>query len=383
MNYLMTINGKSIGDNLEQFEVTNPGTNEVVGLMPKGAENEADQAIQAAEGAFESWANLTAYDRANYLMKLNDLILENKEEMAKLMTLEMGKPITESRGEVEYGASFIKWVAEEGKRIYGQTVPAHVPNKRMQVWKKPVGVVAAITPWNFPLAMLTRKVGPALAAGCTVIMKRSSESPLTAAMFMDLVTQAGFPKGVVSLVRGSSSKIVGKIMAGERVRKLTFTGCTEVGKLLIRQSADNVKLLSLELGGHAPLIVLDDADLEVAVQGVIDSKFRNTGQTCVCANRIYVQSGIYDAFVERFSEKVKELNVGDALDESVDIGPLINQDGLEKVMRHVEDAVDKGAKVVSGGNRQSEKGLYYEPTVIKDVDKSMVIMHEETFGPIA
>src|SRR5699024_10293872 len=220
-----------------------------------------------------------------------DLILEKKEEMAKLMSLEMGKPITESRGEAEYGASFIKWFAEEGKRIYGQTVPAHVPNKRMQVWKKPVGVVAAITPWYFPLAMLTRKVGPALAAGCTVIMKPSSESPLTAAMFMDLVTQAGFPKGVVNLVTGSSSQIVGKIMEDDRVRKVTFTGSTEIGKLLIKQSADNVKKLSLELGGHAPLIVLDDADVDVAVKGAMDSKFRNAGQTCVCANRIYVQAG--------------------------------------------------------------------------------------------
>jgi len=384
MNYLMTINGKSIGDDLEQFEVTNPGTNEVVGTMPRGAENEADQAIQAAEGAFESWANLTAYDRANYLMKLNDLILENKEEMAKLMTLEMGKPITESRGEVEYGASFIKWFAEEGKRIYGQTVPAHVPNKRMQVWKKPVGVVAAITPWNFPLAMLTRKVGPALAAGCTVIMKPSSESPLTAAMFMDLVTQAGFPKGVVNLVTGSSSKIAGKIMADNRVKKVTFTGSTEVGKLLIEQSAENVKKLSLELGGHAPLVVLDDANIEDAVQGAIASKFRNSGQTCICANRLYVQSGVYEEFVERFSKEVEKLNIGDSLNSDVNIGPLINQDGLDKVMRHVDDAVDKGATIVTGGKRSGEKdSLYYEPTVLRDIDESMVIMHEETFGPIA
>ena len=384
MNYLMTINGKSIGDNLEQFEVMNPGTNEVVGTMPKGAENEADQAIQAAEGAFESWANLTAYDRANYLMKLNDLILENKEEMAKLMTLEMGKPITESRGEVEYGASFIKWFAEEGKRIYGQTVPAHVPNKRMQVWKKPVGVVAAITPWNFPLAMLTRKVGPALAAGCTVIMKPSSESPLTAAMFMDLVTQAGFPNGVVNLITGSSSKIAGKIMADNRVKKVTFTGSTEVGKLLIEQSAENVKKLSLELGGHAPLVVLDDANIDDAVKGAIASKFRNSGQTCICANRLYVQSGIYDEFVERFSKEVEKLKIGDSLDSDVNIGPLINQDGLDKVMHHVDDAVDKGAMIVTGGKRSGEKdSLYYEPTVLRDIDESMVIMHEETFGPIA
>lgn len=383
MNYLMTINGESVGENLEKIDIINPGTNEVVGTVPKGGEAEADLAIKAAHDAFEGWADLTAYDRAAYLKKLNDLLIENKEELGRMMTLEMGKPITQSIGEVMYSASFLEWYAEEGKRIYGQTVPAHIPGKRMQVWKKPVGVVAAVTPWNFPLAMLTRKIGPALAAGCTVIMKPSSESPLTAGMFMELVKEAGFPKGVVNLVTGSSSKIVGRIMEDSRVRKLTFTGSTEVGKILIGQSADNVKLLSLELGGHAPLIVLDDADIEVAVKGAVDSKFRNTGQTCVCANRIYVQSGIYDEFVERFSEAVQKLNVGDSLDSDVDIGPLINQEGLEKVMRHVEDAVGKGGGIVSGGHRVDDKGLYYEPTVIRDVNKSMVIMQEETFGPIA
>lgn len=383
MKYLMNINGESVGEDLEQIEIVNPGTNEVVGTVPKGAEAESKLAIEAAHGAFEGWADLTAYDRAKYLMKLNDLLIENKEELGRVMTLEMGKPIKESMGEVVYGASFIEWYAEEGKRIYGQTVPAHVPNKRLQVWKKPVGVVAAITPWNFPLAMLTRKIAPALAAGCTVIMKPSSESPLTAGMFMDLINQAGFPKGVVNLVTGSSSKIVGEIMKDSRVKKVTFTGSTEVGKLLIKQSADNVKKLSLELGGHAPLIVLNDADIAVAVKGAMDSKFRNAGQTCVCANRIYVQSGIYDEFVDRFSEAVKKLKVGDGLDKEVDIGPLINQDGLDKVTRHVKDAVDRGAKVVSGGNHIGDKGLFYEPTVLRDVDKSMVIMHEETFGPIA
>ena len=383
MKYLMTINGETVGEDLEQIEVVNPGTNEVVGTMPKGGEKESELAIEAAHDAFEGWSNLTAYDRAKYLMKLNDLLIENKEELGRVMTLEMGKPIKESMGEVVYGASFLEWFAEEGKRIYGQTVPAHLPNKRMQVWKKPVGVVAAITPWNFPLAMLTRKVAPALAAGCTVIMKPSSESPLTAGMFMDLINQAGFPKGVVNLVTGSSSQIVGKIMEDDRVRKVTFTGSTEIGKLLIKQSADNVKKLSLELGGHAPLIVLDDADVDVAVKGAMDSKFRNAGQTCVCANRIYVQAGIYDKFVERFSEAVEALKVGDGLDSETDIGPLINQDGLEKVIRHVEDAVGKGAGVVSGGKRLGDDSLFYQPTVIRDIDESMLIMHEETFGPIA
>src|SRR5690625_117192 len=384
MNYLMTINGASVGKDLEQIEVVNPGTNEIVGTIPKGSEKESEQAIDAADAAFEHWADLTAYDRAAYLMKLYDLVIENKEELGRVMTMEMGKPINESIGEVMYGASFLQWFAEEGKRIYGQTVPAHVPNKRLQVWKKPVGVVAAITPWNFPLAMLTRKVAPALAAGCTVIMKPSSESPLTAGMFMDLINQAGFPKGIINLVTGSSSKIVGKIMKDSRVRKVTFTGSTEVGKLLIKQSADNVKNLSLELGGHAPLIVLNDADVDVAVKGVMASKFRNAGQTCICANRVYVQSGIYDKFIEKFSEAVTKLKVGDGLNEEVDIGPLINKAGLEKVQHHVDSAVNSGASVVVGGKTREEgEGVFYEPTVLKDVDPDMVIMNEETFGPVA
>nr|WP_255259896.1 NAD-dependent succinate-semialdehyde dehydrogenase [Lentibacillus sp. CBA3610] len=267
--------------------------------------------------------------------------------------------------------------------MYGDTVPTHAAGKRLQVWKKPVGVVTAITPWNFPAAMLTRKMGPALASGCTIIMKPSSDSPLTAVKLMELVEEAGFPKGVVNLVTGSSSKIAKVSMESSKVRKVTFTGSTEVGKTLIRQSADQVKKLSLELGGHAPLVVLDDADVDLAVKGTVTSKFRNAGQTCICANRIYVQEGIYNKFVDKLTEAVKELKVGDGMDDSVQIGPLINQDGLDKVKRHVDDAVSKGAEVVTGGDALTEyDGHFYQPTVIKDVDQSMVVMQEETFGPV-
>src|SRR5699024_11002530 len=316
--------------------------------------------------------------------KFYQLMLDNKEDLAQTMTVEMGKPINESRGEVEYAASFIKWFAEEGKRVYGETIPAHVDGKRLQVWKKPVGVVAAITPWNFPAAMLTRKMGPALAAGCTVVVKPSSDSPNTAVKLMELCEKAGFPKGVVNLVTGPSSEVGEVMMESKKVRKVTFTGSTEVGKKLIEQSASTVKNLSLELGGHAPLIVLDDADVDVAVEGVMASKFRNAGQTCICANRVYVQSGIYDEFVEKFSSAVTKLNVGNGLKEDVDIGPLINDQGLQKVKEHVEDAVKKGANVVVGGKTlEKDGGVYYEPTVLKDVNTSMVMMKEETFGPVA
>lgn len=383
LDYLMVVNGEKVGANLGKIEVMNPATNEVVGTVPNGAEKEAILAIDAAYDAFEGWSQLTAYERSDYLKTLNDLLLEHKDELAETMTREMGKPITQSLGEVIYSASFVEWYAEEAKRVYGETIPSHLPNKRMQVWKKPVGVVAAITPWNFPLAMITRKIAPALAAGCTVIIKPSKESPITAVKFMELVEKANFPKGVVNLVTGSSSKIVGEMMQNEKVRKITFTGSTEVGKILIEQSAHQVKKLSLELGGHAPFIILDDANIDAAVQGVIASKFRNAGQTCVCANRIYVQSAVYEEFVEKFAKEVAKLKVGDGLDKEVEIGPLINEDGLEKVASHVADAVDKGASVVTGGNRLDSEGVFYEPTVIRDVDPSMIIMSEETFGPVA
>ncbi|WP_373895542.1 NAD-dependent succinate-semialdehyde dehydrogenase [Virgibacillus sp. CBA3643] len=383
-HYLMHINGLSVGEKLETQDVTNPATNDIVGTVPVGGESEANQAIDAAHEAFRGWSGLTAYERAGYLKRFHELMLENQEELARTMTIEMGKPINESRGEVKYAASFIEWFAEEAKRVYGETIPTHVPGKRLQIWKKPIGVVAAITPWNFPAAMLTRKMGPALAAGCTIVIKPSSESPLTAMKLMELCEAAGFPKGVINLVTGSSSKIAKAVMESEKVRIVTFTGSTEVGKLLIKQSADTVKNLSLELGGHAPLIVLDDANVDVAVKGVMASKFRNAGQTCICANRVYVQSGVYDEFVEKFAAAVNELKVGNGEDESVDVGPLINQAGLEKVNHHVQDAVDKGASVVTGGGSTTTNGgVFFTPTVISGADPSMVMMQEETFGPVA
>ena len=383
-HYSMYINGEWVGKDYETKAVINPANQKEVGTVPNGGKDDTTRAIDAAHKAFQSWSRTTAYERADYLEKFYHLILDHEEDLAKTMTIEMGKPINESRGEVNYAASFIKWFAEEGKRIYGETIPAHVDGKRLQVWKKPVGVVASITPWNFPAAMLTRKMGPALAAGCTIVIKPSSDSPITAIKLMELCEKAGFPKGVVNLVTGPSSEIGDTVMSDKRVRKVTFTGSTEVGKTLIRQSADDVKNLSLELGGHAPLIVLDDANVGVAVKGVMASKFRNAGQTCICANRVYVQSGIYDKFVEKFSEAVTKLKVGDGLNEEVDIGPLINKAGLEKVQHHVDNAVNSGASVVVGGKTREEgEGVFYEPTVLKDVDPNMVIMNEETFGPVA
>lgn len=382
--HAMYVNGQWVGRDLEGLVVHNPANGEQVGSVPFGGETETTEAIDAAHEAFQTWSQTTPYERAGYLKKLNELILGHVEELAQLMTIEMGKPIKESRGEVKYGASFIEWFAEEGKRVYGETVPSHTANKRMQVWKKPVGVVAAITPWNFPMAMLTRKMGPALAAGCTVVIKPSSDSPITAIKLVELCEQAGFPKGVINLVTGSSSEIGKTIMSDGRVRKVTFTGSTEVGKTLIRQSAHQVKRLSLELGGHAPILVLDDADVDVAVKGVMASKFRNAGQTCICANRIYVQAGIYDEFVEKFTASVRDLKVGNGLVENVDIGPLINQAGLDKVSAQVKDAIEKGASVAVGGEEiLKEKGVFYKPTVMTDVDQSMLMMQDETFGPVA
>src|SRR5690625_148741 len=382
-NYLMHINGSWTGEGLDTLEVINPANNETVGAVPVGGEAEANQAIEAAHDAFGPWSGLTAYERTAYLKRFNDLILENQEELAQIMTLEMGKPINESRGEVKYAASFIEWFAEEGKRIYGETIPSHVKGKRLQVWQKPVGVVAAITPWNFPAAMLTRKMGPALAAGCTVVIKPSRETPLTAMKLVELADEAEFHKGVINIVTGSSSEIGEVFLTDKRVRKVTFTGSTEVGKVLMKQGADTVKKLSLELGGHAPIIILNDANIDKAVDGVISSKFRNAGQTCVCGNRVYVQSKIYDSFVDKFADKVKHLRVGNGMEKGVDIGPLINPAAVKKVDNHVHDAVKHGAKVVVGGVQPDEKGNYYMPTVIKDAGSDMLIMNEETFGPVA
>ncbi|MFZ4451381.1 NAD-dependent succinate-semialdehyde dehydrogenase [Salibacterium aidingense] len=384
MKKLHFVNGKWSGQHLETINVYNPATQEVTGEVPKGGREEAANAIKAAHLVFPEWRGKTAYERAAYMQKLYLLMLEHKEELAHIMTTEMGKPIAEARGEVEYAASFLDWFAAEAKRMYGKTIPAHVPNKRLQVWKQPVGVVAAITPWNFPLAMLTRKMGPALAAGCPIVMKPSGETPLSAIRLMELCEEAEFPAGVVNLITGSSSAIGAEIMANEKVRKITFTGSTEVGKTLMRQGADQIKRLSLELGGHAPIVVLDDADVEKAVQGAAVSKFRNGGQTCICGNRIYVQSAIYETFISRFSEVVAKLKIGNGLEAGVDVGPLINQAGVEKVDKHVQDAVSRGASLMVGGEPVQDLGpCYYKPTVLKDVDHSMLIMKEETFGPVA
>lgn len=383
-HHLMYINGEWLGGDLEKLDVINPANGQIVGSVPIGGEEEANVAIDAAYDAFQTWSQTTAYERANYLKRLYELMIEHRDDLAQTMTMEMGKPINESIGEVTSAAAFLEWFAEEGKRVYGEILPTHTTSKRLQVWKKPVGVVAAITPWNFPAAMLARKMGPALAAGCTIVIKPSSESPLTAIKMIELCEKAGFPKGVINLVTGSSSKIGKAIMENEKIRKVTFTGSTEVGKILIEQSAHQVKRLSLELGGHAPLIVLNDANVDLAVKGTIASAFRNAGQTCVCANRIYVQSGIHDEFVEKFSEAVSQLKVGNGTDVNVDIGPLVNRASLEKVSHHVEDALSKGATLMTGGKLiTKDGGTFYAPTVLSNADPSMAIMKEETFGPVA
>lgn len=383
-HHLMYINGEWLGGDLEKLDVINPANGQIVGSVPIGGEEEANVAIDAAYDAFQTWSQTTAYERANYLKRLYELMIEHRDDLAQTMTMEMGKPINESIGEVTSAAAFLEWFAEEGKRVYGEILPTHTTSKRLQVWKKPVGVVAAITPWNFPAAMLARKMGPALAAGCTIVIKPSIESPLTAIKMIELCEKAGFPKGVINLVTGSSSKIGKAIMENEKIRKVTFTGSTEVGKILIEQSAHQVKRLSLELGGHAPLIVLNDANVDLAVKGTIASAFRNAGQTCVCANRIYVQSGIHDEFVEKFSEAVSQLKVGNGTDVNVDIGPLVNRASLEKVSHHVEDALSKGATLMTGGKLiTKDGGTFYAPTVLSNADPSMVIMKEETFGPVA
>jgi succinate-semialdehyde dehydrogenase / glutarate-semialdehyde dehydrogenase len=378
-------NGEWIGQNHEKMEVRNPGNGEVIATVPVILPEDINETIEAASEAFSSWSQLPAQQRAGYLKKLADIMLENKEELAKIMTLEMGKPLGESRGEVHYAASFLEWNAEEAKRVYGRTVPGRDASQRILVLKQPVGVVAAITPWNFPAAMITRKLGPALAAGCTFIVKPAEHTPLTAIKLMEYCEQAGIPKGVVNLVTGNPAEIGEVFMNHPKVRKITFTGSTAVGKQLIRQSADQVKKVSMELGGHAPLLVFEDADIEKAVNGAIASKYRNAGQTCICINRIYVHENIHDRFVEAFTRAVQTLKVGDGFDPSVSIGPLIDQKGYEKVNRHVKDALEKGAKVVTGGEGHVENGhaFYYQPTVLTNVTEEMLVTHEETFGPIA
>jgi succinate-semialdehyde dehydrogenase / glutarate-semialdehyde dehydrogenase len=365
------------------IEVTNPATGEVLGSVPNMGAAETRRAIEAAEKAWPAWRGLLAKERANILRRWFNLIMENQEDLARLMTLEQGKPLAESRGEVAYGAGFIEWFAEEAKRVYGDTIPQHQADKRIVVIKQPVGVVAAITPWNFPNAMITRKCAPALAAGCPVVIKPATQTPYSAFALAELAERAGIPAGIVNILTGSAKEIGGELTSSPIVRKLSFTGSTEVGKLLMRQCASTVKKISLELGGNAPFLVFDDADLDAAVEGAMISKFRNTGQTCVCANRILVQDGVYDTFAEKLAAAVKKLKVGPGLEEGVSQGPLIDAAALEKVEEHVADATGKGAKVALGGARHELGGTFYQPTVLTGVTTQMKVTREETFGPVA
>ena len=382
---LSFVNGQWVGATSgAMFEVVNPATGQVVESVADLSAADCVKAIDAAEAAFPAWAGLTAKERSAILRRWFNLMTEHTEELAHLITEEMGKPLAEARGEVAYGASFIDWFAEEGRRIYGDVIAPHMTDKRILAIKQPVGVVAAITPWNFPLAMITRKVSPAIAAGCTVVIKPSEDTPLTALAVCELARQAGIPDGVINCVTGMDAPAIGQVLTGDsRVRKVTFTGSTQVGKILYRQCADSVKKISLELGGNAPFIVFDDADLDAAVDGAMLCKFRNAGQTCVCANRIVVQSGIHDRFVEAFAKRVKAMKVADGKTEGSDVGPLINADGKAKVEAHVEDALSKGATAICGGESHEAGPLFYSPTVLVGVTKDMLMASEETFGPVA
>jgi len=378
------VNGEWVdADDKSTIAVHNPATGEQVGTVPKMGAEETRRAIESAHAAWPAWRAKTAKERANILRKWFDLMMANQEDLAKLMTVEQGKPIAESRGEIAYGASFIEWFAEEGKRIYGDTIPTHAPDKRIVVIKQPIGVCAAVTPWNFPNAMITRKAGPALAAGCTMVIKPASQTPYSALALCELAERAGIPKGVLSVVTGSSGPIGKELTTHPLVRKFTFTGSTEVGKLLMQQCASTVKKVSLELGGNAPFIVFDDADLASAVEGAMASKFRNTGQTCVCANRIFVQDGVYDKFAKMLADKVGQMKVGNGLEDGNTQGPLIDMKGVEKVEEHIEDALAKGAKVLTGGKRHEKGGQFFQPTVLAGVTTEMKVTREETFGPVA
>jgi succinate-semialdehyde dehydrogenase/glutarate-semialdehyde dehydrogenase len=377
------VNGNWISPDSGGIDVTNPATGDVLGQVPVLDADAVSEAVAAAEAAWPAWRAKTAGERATILRRWRDLMMENQEDLARLMTAEQGKPLTESRGEVAYAAAFIEWFAEEGKRVYGDTIPTHTPDARIVVVREPVGVCAAITPWNFPSAMITRKAGPALAAGCTMVVKPASQTPFSATALAELAERAGIPAGVFNVVTGKSS-VVGPALTGDpRVRKLTFTGSTEVGRTLMRECADTVKKISLELGGNAPFIVFDDADLDAAVEGAIASKYRNTGQTCVCANRLLVQSGVYYAFAERLVEKVKELKVADGATEGADQGPLIDQSALEKVEALLVDAQEKGAEVMTGGERHELGGTFFQPTVLTGATPEMRMAKEEIFGPVA
>jgi succinate-semialdehyde dehydrogenase/glutarate-semialdehyde dehydrogenase len=370
-------------DNGATFDVTNPATGETLGTVPKMGAAETRRAIEAAKKAWVGWRRKSAKDRSALLRRWNDLIVENVEDLGKLMTAEQGKPLAEAKGEVLYAASFIEWFAEEAKRVYGDTIPSPVNNWRLVVIKEPIGVCAAITPWNFPAAMITRKAGPALACGCTMVAKPAESTPLSALALAVLAERAGIPAGVFNVLTGDPRNIGGEMTSNPDVRKVTFTGSTEVGRILMKQSADTIKKVSLELGGNAPFIVFDDADLDAAVEGAIVSKYRNAGQTCVCANRLIIQSGVYDAFAEKLVAAVKELKVGNGLEPGVLQGPLIDQSAVEKIEDYIQDAVSKGARVLLGGKRHALGQTFFEPTVLADVTPEMKVAREEIFGPVA
>ena len=375
------INGKWVdADSGKTIEVTNPATGEVLGTVPLMGAAETRRAIEAANAAWPAWARKTAKERANILRKWFNLMMENQEDLAMLMTAEQGKPLAEARGEIAYGASFVEWFAEEAKRVYGDTIPGHQVDKRIVVIKQPIGVVASITPWNFPNAMITRKCAPALAAGCPVVIKPASQTPLSATALAELAERAGIPAGVLNVVTGAASAIGGELSTNPIVRKLSFTGSTEIGKLLMQQCAGTVKKVSLELGGNAPFIVFEDADLDAAVEGAIASKYRNTGQTCVCANRLLIQEKVYDRFAEKLVGAVGKLKVGDGLRGETQQGPLIDMKAVLKVEEHIADAVKKGAKVMMGGKRHPLGHSFFEPTILANVTPQMAVAREETFG---
>ncbi len=379
------VDGKWTGaDSGEVFKVTNPADGSLLAELPNQGVEEARNAIEAANAAWPAWRAKTAKERAGILRRWFDLMLANKDDLAAIMTAEQGKPLAESAGEIMYGASFIEWFAEEGKRLYGDVIPTHMPDRRIVVIKQPIGVVAAVTPWNFPNAMITRKAGPALAAGCPIVIKPASETPLSALALAVLAEEAGIPAGVFNVLTTTRSREIGKeLTESALVRKFSFTGSTEVGKVLIQQCASTVKKVSMELGGNAPFIVFDDADVDAAVEGAIISKYRNAGQTCVCANRVYVQDGVYDEFVEKFTNAVKELKVGRGDEAGVNIGPMISESAVAKVEELLNESLGKGAKVVEGGQRHALGGFFYQPTVVRDVTADMAFATEEIFGPVA
>ena len=366
-----------------EIEVFNPATQEMIGTVPKMGTIETKQAIEAAERALPHWKSLTAQERAKKLLAWHQLICENQEELANIMTAEQGKPLVEARGEIAFAASYVEWFAEEGKRIYGDIIPTHQQNRRLIVTKEAIGVCAAITPWNFPSAMITRKAAPALAAGCTLVIKPASQTPFSALALVALAEKAGIPAGVINIVTGKASEIGAELTANPVVRKLSFTGSTPIGIELMRQCATTMKKVTMELGGNAPFIVFDDADLEAAVEGALIAKYRNAGQTCVCANRFYVQSKIYDKFVNLLSQRVAMLKVGQGLDHQTVVGPMIDEKAALNTEKLIQEAVDSGAKVLVGGNRHELGGAFFEPTVLSDVNADMRVVKEEIFGPVA